>query len=129
MGNPEAFQSRVSTAPCWAAGRCGRLALSSLPATLHSTQTVRPPERPSSVAWRSVFACPTASYSWRCSLSWAPAGLLPTAGLCHTRLRAEGSGRTGSWGVADKVFRGRVGAEGTLTSPFLQPSGTLIHTV
>lgn len=60
----------------------------------------------------------------RCSLSWAPAGLLPAAGLCHTRLRAEGSGRTASWGVADKIFQGRVGAEGTLTLPSLEPSGT-----
>ena len=63
-GNPEAFQSRVSTAPCWAAGRCGWLALSSLPATLHSTQISRPPEQPSFVAWRLVFACPTTSSSW-----------------------------------------------------------------
>lgn len=59
MGNPKAFQSRVSMAPRWAAGRCGWLTLSSLPATLHSTQTARPPEWPSSVAWRLVFACPT----------------------------------------------------------------------
>ena len=65
----------------------------------------------------------------RCSLSWAPAGLLPTAGLCHTRLRAEGSGRTASWGVADKIFQGRVGAEGTLTLSSLEPSGTLIRMV
>lgn len=125
-GNPVAFQSRVSMAPCWAAAAVGGWLWSSLPATLHSTQISRPPEQPSFLLpgdWPLLANCQL--FLARCSLSWAPAGLLP-AGLCHTRLRAEGSGRTAPMGRADKIFQGRVGAEGTLTLPSLELLGDLI---